>query len=312
MQIVRALAARAAHVALFQRTPQWIFPLPNRRTTRLGRWAIRRFPRLDPIAAAALRITAEQVFAVATVRPGWQRRLMNLGCRLHLRTIRDPDLRRRFTPNDQPMCKRLVLGTGFYRKFARPDVELVDAAIERVTGGGIRTADGADHPIDVIVMATGFHAQNFVRPMELIGPDGLRLSKLWRGRAPFAYRSVALPGFPNLFMLLGPHSPLGNQSLLDISQTQADFILRCIDRWRRDDVDAMHPTSDATDRFNAELHDAIGGTIWASGCDSWYIGEDGTPTLFPWTPSRLRAILGELDPADWQIVRHDRQPAVIG
>jgi cation diffusion facilitator CzcD-associated flavoprotein CzcO len=300
----------ASHLELYQRTAQWVFPLPNRRTTRVGRWAMRRFPALDPLAANVLRVAAEQIFGVATVRPGWQRVLMNAGCKLYLRTVRDPDLRRRFTPRDQPMCKRLVLGTRFYKQFERPDVELVDSQIERVTRDGILTADCRHHPADVIVLATGFHAQNFVRPLELVGPHGARLSELWRDRAAFGYRSVALPGFPNVFTLLGPHSPVGNQSLLDISMTQADFVLQCIERWRAREVDAMHPTDEATERFNAEIHAAITGTIWASGCSSWYIGAEGLPTVFPWTPGRLREILHALEPADFAMERASREPAL--
>jgi cation diffusion facilitator CzcD-associated flavoprotein CzcO len=304
MQLMRALAGVASHVDLFQRTPQWIFPLPNRRTTRVGRWAMGRFPQLDPLAAEVLRVAAETMFGVAAVRPSWQRRVMNAGCHLHLRTVRDAELRRRFTPPDQPLCKRIVLGTGFYKLFRREDVELVDSAIERVTPDGITTADGVHHALDVIVLATGFHAHNYVRPMELVGPSGIRLSELWDGREPFGYRSVALPGFPNVFMLLGPNSPIGNQSLLDISQTQADFVMRCIERWRCGEVDAMQPTPAATERFNAELKQAVAGTIWASGCRSWYIGADGLPTVFPWTPGRLREILREPEPGDWLIERH--------
>ena len=108
------------------------------------------------------------------------------------------------------------------------------------------------HELDVIVMATGFDAHMFVRPMELVGVDGVRLSEVWESE-PFGYRSVALPGFPNVFMLIGPHSPFGNQSLFTISETQADFAMRCIERWRRGEVEAMSPTREATDRFNAEM-----------------------------------------------------------
>ena len=310
MQLIRGLAGVASYLELYQRTAQWVFPLPNRRTTRLGRWALRRFPRLERRAAANLQAAAEVVFGVATVQPGWQRMVMNAGCHAYLRTIRDPDLRRRFTPKDAPMCKRLVLGTGFYKQFTRPDVELVDCPIETVTPDGIRTADGRHHPLDVIVLATGFHAQNYMRPMEIVGPGGVRLTELWTEHTPYAYRSVALPGFPNLFTLLGPHSPVGNQSLMDIAMTQADFVIGCIERWRTGEFDTLQPTAEATDRFNVELREAIAGTIWASGCHSWYLAEDGVPAVFPWTPSRLREILHDLEPGDWEIERVPSEPVL--
>jgi cation diffusion facilitator CzcD-associated flavoprotein CzcO len=124
-------------------------------------------------------------------------------------TVRDPGLRRRLTPAYEPLCKRLVAATGFYPQFRRPTVELVDCPIDHIEPGGIVTRDGRLHELDVIVFATGFDAHAYMKPLELIGPGGLRLSELWDGE-PYGYRSVALR-FPNVFTLLGPHSPIGNQ-----------------------------------------------------------------------------------------------------
>jgi cation diffusion facilitator CzcD-associated flavoprotein CzcO len=191
------------------------------------------------------------------------------------------------------------MGTGFYRQFRRPTVELVDAAIERVEPRGIVTSDGRLHELDVIVLATGFDAHAYMKPLELIGLGGVRLSELWAGE-PFGYRSVALPGFPNLFTLLGPHSPIGNQSICTVSETQMDFALGLIDTWRRGEADAMHPSMEATERFNAELRAATPATIWASGCKSWYIGKDGAPHPWPWTPESHREMLAEPRLEEWE------------
>jgi cation diffusion facilitator CzcD-associated flavoprotein CzcO len=301
MQITRALAPVASRFELYQRTPQWILPLANRPYTRFGKALMRRYPALNLWSYRAWQWAAEGSFGTAVIRPGWQRTLLSWMCREHLRRgVKDPVLRHRFTPTDKPMCKRLVMGTGFYPLFERPEVELVDTPIDRVEPGGIVTADGALHELDVIVMATGFDAHKFVRPMELIGTDGARLSALWDPE-PFGYRSVALPGFPNVFMLIGPHSPFGNQSLFTISEAQADFAMRCIEQWRAGAVNAMSPTREATDRFNEDLRAVIPDTIWASGCKSWYIGADGVPSVWPWAASHHREILQEPEPGDWTI-----------
>ena len=122
-----------------------------------------------------------------------------------------------------------------------PNVELVDTGIDHVEARGIVTADGVLHELDVIVLATGFDAHAFVRPMELIGPGGLQLSEVWDDASPTATASVALPGFPNVLMLIGPHSPFGNQSLFMISETQQDFAMGLIERWRRGEIEAMAP-----------------------------------------------------------------------
>lgn len=299
MQITRALAPVAGHYELYQRTPQWVFPLGNRRYSRLTRWVLRRFPALNMVLYRAHQRALEGSFATAPVNDGFWRWFIQALCRLNLRLIRDPELRRRFTPKDEPMCKRLVIGSGFYKLFERPNVELVDAGIDHVEPRGIVTTDGQLHELDVIVLATGFNAHDFVRPVELIGPDGLRLSQVW-DEEPFAYRSVALPGFPNVLMLIGPHSPFGNQSLFAISENQQDFALQLIDEWRRGALDAIAPTMEATERFNRELHDAAKDTVWASGCKSWYIGKDGLPHAFPWVPERHRELLRAREPEDWE------------
>ena len=301
MQITRALAPVAGRFELYQRTPQWIAPIPNGPYREWTKAAYRRFPKLNMVAYRGYQKAIEQVLGRATVVDGAMRRIVQASCRAHLRRVRDPELRRRFTPADQPICKRLVMGTGFYQLFERPNVELVDAAIDHVEERGIVTADGRLHELDVIVLATGFDAHAFVRPMELIGPGGVKLSDVWQGE-PFAYRSVGLPGFPNVLMLIGPHSPFGNQSLFTIFENQADFAMGVIGEWRRGEVDAIAPTREATDRFMDEVRDQIPNTVWATGCRSWYIGKDGLPHAWPFMPSRHTEILRERERGDWQAI----------
>jgi cation diffusion facilitator CzcD-associated flavoprotein CzcO len=250
VQITRELAPLAGRYELYQRTAQWILPIGNRRYTRLTRWLYRRFPELNRLGYRSFQVQIERTLGSATVRQGWARRLIGALCRLHLRTVGDPELRRRFTPDHEPMCKRLVVSTNFYRQFQRPNVELIDAGIDHVEPRGIVTSDGRLHELDVIVLATGFDAHAYLKPLELIGPDGLRLSELWDGE-PFGYRSVALPGFPNVFTLLGPHSPIGNQSIFTVSETQIEYALSLIDMWRNGEADAMWPTAEATERTSS-------------------------------------------------------------
>jgi cation diffusion facilitator CzcD-associated flavoprotein CzcO len=299
VQITRALAPVAGRFELYQRTPQWILPVGNRRYTRLTKWAYSRFPALNDLGYRAYRLQLERTLGRATVGAGLARRVIGAACRLHLRSVRDPELRRRLTPDYEPLCKRLVMARDFYSQFSRPTVELVDCPIDHVEPRGIVTSDGRLHELDVIALATGFDAHAYLRPLELIGPDGVRLSELWDGE-PYGYRSVALPGFPNVFTLLGPHSPLGNQSIFAVSESQIEFTMQMIEIWRRGEADAMWPTAEATERFNAELRAAAPNTIWASGCQSWYIGKDGVPHPWPWTPERHREMLAAPRLREWE------------
>lgn len=293
VQIVCALAGVVDRLFVFQRTPQWILPVRNARYSRLTRALMRRAPALSRLGHRGYQAIYELILGRAVIRPGWQRTLVDALCRLNLRLgVRDPELRRRLTPDYQPMCKRLVMSAEFYPAMQRPGVELVTEAIERVEPAGIVTADGRRHDVDVIVFATGFDAHAYLRPMEVVGEDGVTLEEAWAG-GPRAYRTVALPGFPNLFTMMGPHSPIGNHSLIAIAETQAEYIAQWVSRLRTGRVRAAAPTAEATDRFNAEMREAMPGTVWTTGCNSWYLGPDGVPELWPWTPGRHRALLRE-------------------
>ena len=220
------------------------------------------------------------LFTTAVVRPGWQRRLIQAVCRLNLLTVRDRDLRRRMTPDYEPMCRRLIMSAGYYRAIQRPNVEVVDAGIDHVEPRGIVTRDGRLHEFDVIALATGFDAHAFVRPMTVTGYDGLTLEEAWAD-GPHAHRTVTLPGFPNLFLMLGPNSPIGNTSLVPLAESQADFVVRWVQRIASGRVRHVAPTAEATAAFNRSIRDNMHDTVWVTGCDSWYIGPDGQPTMWP-------------------------------
>lgn len=126
--------------------------------------------------------------------------------------------------------------------------------------------------------------------MRLVGENGLTLDEVWSD-GPHAYRSVAVPGFPNLFMLMGPHSPVGNQSLIMIAENQADYAMWWVDQIREGRVVSAAPTEAATKDYNETMKAAMPQTIWVTGCKSWYLGKDGLPELFPWTPVRHRELL---------------------
>lgn len=301
VQIVSALGGTASRVLMFQRTAQWVLPLPNRRVGRTTRLLLRRLPVLRTMQYRTYKRLFE-LFATAVTRPGWQRSFIGQLCRLHLRTVRDPDLRRKLTPPDQPLCKRLVMSSKFYRVVQRPDVEVVTEGIDHVEPAGVVTTDGRFHAVDVIAFATGFDAHAYLRPIELTGPDGRTLSEAWRD-GPRAYRTVALPGFPNFFMLMGPHSPVGNFSLVSVAEAQADYVLRWIESWRDGRFVTAAPSQDATDRFNRELREAMPETVWVTGCRSWYLGQDGVPEVWPWTPKEHEHMMQEVDTANFDLDR---------
>lgn len=210
VQITAELGGKVRQLNVFQRTAQWIYPLPNPRYSKLTQKMLTRFTALNRLPYLFWGWFFRSVFGRAPIQPGWQRRLATAECRWNLRlSVRDPELRAKLTPNYQPMCKRQVMAGRFYRAVQQPGVDIITEPIDHIEARGIVTADGALHELDLLVFATGFDARAYVRPMEIIGEGGLTLDEAWAD-GPRAYRSIAVPGFPNLFMMIGPHSPIGN------------------------------------------------------------------------------------------------------
>lgn len=301
VQITAELGGKVHGLKIFQRTPQWIYPMPNRRYSALTRAALTRWQSLNALPYLFWGLLFTKFFGRAPIRPGWQRRFVQAMCRWNLRlSVRDPELRAKLTPNDQPLCKRQVMSAHFYRAVRQPGVDLIVDAIDHIEPHGVVTADGTLHELDLLVFATGFDARAYVRPMQLIGEGGITLDEVWQD-GPMAYRSIAVPGFPNLFMMMGPHSPIGNKSLVPVAEDQADYAMWWIDRLRDGRVRAAAPTETATKLYNEEMKADMPKTIWVSGCNSWYLGKDGLPELFPWTPETHSALLRHPEVADFDV-----------
>lgn len=289
VQLVTTLAGKTKQVTAFQRTAQWILPTPN---FRFPRWSARlrkRVPMLDRISYLLTRSICEFFFDAA-VTPGWRRAGAALVCRAHLLRVRDRTLRAALTPDYVPMCKRIVMSSGFYRAVQRPDVSVVTSAIDHIERRGIVTTDGVLHELDVLVLATGFDARAYMRPMQITGTAGRTLDDEWQD-GPRAFETLTVPGFPNLFLLIGPHSPIGNFPFTAIAEAQAGHILRWLNRWQAGEFATIEPTRAATDRFNDDIRRAMPRTVWATGCSSWYLAADGTPELWPWSSRRHRALM---------------------
>ncbi|MDR2281228.1 MAG: monooxygenase, partial [Gordonia sp. (in: high G+C Gram-positive bacteria)] len=178
-------------------------------------------------------------------------------------------LRDQLTPDYEPLCKRQVLSGSYYRAINARNTEVVSSGIDRIVPGGIVTEDGRTHEVDVIVLATGFRAHDYMRPMNVVGRDGVTLDDVWSG-GPRAYRMTAIPGFPNLFTVLGPNSPTGSISLQHSASKTATYIIAWLERFRTGDVDQVEVTEDATAEFNAQVAEAMKPTVWNTGCNSWY------------------------------------------
>ncbi|MGB5795291.1 MAG: SDR family NAD(P)-dependent oxidoreductase [Mycolicibacter algericus] len=305
VQITSALAETAASVTLFQRTPHWVATIPNPAVPKMAKALLRHVPFADSLWYESIRHAFDE-FAKATTANGWQRRAMAQMAQRSLAAVNDQTLRSELTPDYQPGCKRLIFSPTFYGAAQRDNVAVVTEKIDQVQSDGVRTADGQLHQLDVLVLATGFEAHAYMRPMQLTGRDGITLDEAW-AHGPHAYLTTAVPGLPNMFMVLGPHSPVGNSSLVPVAETQARYVVSWLQRMRDRNLAEIEVTAEATDAFRRAVDDALPDTLWATGCDSWYLGPDGKPVLWPWPMARFNRDLAQLRPHDF----HERSRSSV-
>ncbi|MCC6436189.1 MAG: NAD(P)/FAD-dependent oxidoreductase [Acidimicrobiales bacterium] len=287
VQITTALIDDVEQFTLFQRTAQWIMPGDAKVFTDEEKAAYRDDPgKLEQFVAQvkdSMRVGISQ--AVIDADSVQLRKIEHL-CEKNLNTVRDPELRERLRPTYRAACKRLIFSPDFYDAIQKPNAVLVTDPIERIEPEGVRTRDGVLHRLDVLVLATGFQVDRFVRPIRVIGRDGVDLNDAWAD-GPLAYISVTVPGFPNFFMLNGPNGPVGNFSLIDVAELQLNYSLQLIEALRDGRCRELSPTPEATAAFEAERRAAASHTVWSSGCNSWYLDRDGVPATWTFSWDRF-------------------------
>jgi cation diffusion facilitator CzcD-associated flavoprotein CzcO len=289
VQMVSALVGRVEKLSLFQRTAQWIMPQENQPYSEDEKTEFR----ANSERLAELRSNLTQVFdtfANAIVDADSPEMKMIAGmCLENLESnVCDPELREALRPDYQAACKRLIISPDFYDAIQQPNAELVTDAIERVETDGVRTRDGRLHELDVLVLATGFKTDAFMRPMTVIGRDGESLAQAWAAR-PSAYMSVSIPGFPNFFMLNGPNGPVGNFSLIEVAELQFGYIMQLLAPLRSGERRVVSATRDAMEQHEAARERAAKNTVWVTGCHSWYLDDRGIPATWPWSFDRFRS-----------------------
>ena len=286
-QLTAALAPRAARFDLFQRTAQWVLPRPNLDYTDQERATFRADPAALEDLVQQYRTKTIEGYATAVLDyDSPQLAEIERLCRENLATVRDPDLRQQLTPDYRAACKRLVISSDFYPAIQRPNAHLVTSPIQHIEPDGVRTADGVLHDLDVLVLATGFHTDRFIRPTKVLGRNGVDLDAVWAD-SPIAYLAVTVPDFPNFFMLGGPNSPVGNFSLIEVSERQLEYVMQLIEGLRRGEYREVSATPEAMRRFESERRAAAERTVWVTGCSSWYLDKQGVPASWTFTYGRF-------------------------
>lgn len=286
IQAVPQLARSAAHVTVFQRTANYIaarkdkaYTLRQQRRFARHRWWARLY-------RWSIFMWLERV-VYPIIWNDRHRRKQAAGVIKHLHSaVPDPDLQRALTPDFELGCKRILISDDFFPALARDNVTLVTAGIDRITTDGVVDRTGALHAVDAIVFATGFDIEGQFRALDVIGPEGRSLRQLWKDRVE-AYRGVMVAGFPNYFMTTGPNTGVGTTSVIFMIEQTVGWIVNCIDRLAPGETVAPKP--EAQRAFNEEIQTLLAGSVWATGCQSWYKRDDGRiETLIPYNARRFR------------------------
>ncbi len=310
-QVIPEVAKVAGNLAVFQRTPQWLLPLGNKEVSEAEKEKLRK----DPIKLHRLRKfymwSISQLLTKAVTGHKLQNLAFSQACKMNLRlSVKDPELRRKLTPNYKVGCKRIIVNNTFYPAIQRDNVDLVTDGITEINAKGVKTKDGKQHDLDVLILSTGFNPVAYMRPMDVVGKDGLDINTAWEKKIR-TYRSVCMPGFPNNFLMLGPNSPIGNYSVIEMSEVQCNYILQLIARWRKQEFDAVEVKESAVKRFGEYIRAGMKKTVWVGGCQSWYLDGDGDPILWPYTWERWEKEMAEPDMSDFSVASFDRAHANV-
>lgn len=277
VQLVPQIAPLTEHLTVFQRSPTWIVP-------KLDDFYPPRSRQVFATAPAARRayrwwLYLQREWRFRAVREGGRpARKRAAVARSHLEAqVADPELREKLRPDYPLGCKRVLLSNDYYPTLCRDDVELVTEPIARVEPYGIVTSDGRLHPVDTIVYATGFEATSFLAPIEVTGRDGMRLHDVWHEGAS-AFLGMAVPAFPNMFLLYGPNTNLAGNSIIFMLECQFHFVLAQLRRLARARLRALELHPEALAAYDRDLQQRLAQTVWKGSCESWYKTASGRVT----------------------------------
>ncbi|MFC9973424.1 flavin-containing monooxygenase [Spirillospora sp. NPDC127200] len=303
VQIVPELARVAGRLTVFQRSAPYVIQKADRPYREWEKAVLASVPGAHGLSRAKIYALYESR-ALAFVKYPKLMKVMAQQFRKNMHAqVPDPGLRAKLEP-DYPMgCKRILISNDYYPALTRPNVELVTERIARITPGGVVTGDGVEHPADVLVHATGFQASGFLAPMKVTGRGGRELNESWRDGAE-AHLGITVSGFPNLFLLYGPYTNLGHNSIIYMLESQFRYVMGCVEAIRRNGFDWIDVRPDVQDAFGREMQDRLRGTVWEAGCDSWYMTSGGkVVNNWPGFTFAYRKATRRPDPRDFVVRR---------
>ncbi len=275
IQFIPEIAKQARQVNVFQRTPPWIHPRPDFEIPPAVRATFAAAPPTMRAFRDGIYWLLEARAAGFAVHPSLLAPLRWMAERHIERQISDPALRAKVTPDYMIGCKRILLSSNYYPALTRPNVELVTDPIDRITETCLVCADGSAYEADVIIYGTGFRTVDAIAELNVSGRDGVKLRDVWRGGVE-AHHGITVAGFPNFFILLGPNTGLGHNSVIFMIESQVRHVLSCLRLLARQQGKTIEVRASAQRRFNDGIQRRLGHAVWSEGgCKSWYLDANG-------------------------------------
>ena len=305
IQFIPEIAPRVEHLYVFQRSAPWVLPRPDRPFSEQEQKWFRRVPLWQKLKRTFIywRLELNGLMFLGNERIS----KMAAGVATYnlRKGIKDPELRRKATPNYKIGCKRVLLSNDYYPALARPNVELLTEGIRELTAHGIVSEDGQEREIDALIFGTGFVASSFLVELNITGLNGRNLFQEWQAGMPEAYQGTTVAGFPNLLFIVGPNTGLAHNSLVHIMESQASYLLdylRLLDK--AGPAAYLDVKPEAQRDYNDTLQQKLGTTVWASGCQSWYLNAQGkNTTLLPALTATFRRNTRRVKPEDYTLVK---------
>ena len=303
IQVVPAIAGQVKSLTLFQRTPPWVMPKLDRPYLEVEKLAHRYLPWVSKLHRNQLYWQFESRALGFVVDP----RLMKLGetaARAWLkRSIPDPALRAKVTPNYTMGCKRVLLSNDYYPALTRKNVSVVNEGIREIREHSVVTRDGVEHPADTLIYCTGFHVTDSLMGLSIQGRNGVDLRDAWK-EGMQAYYGMTVHGFPNLFMLLGPSTGLGHNSIIFMIEAQVNYIMSCLKRMLKKGYQQVEVRRAIQNAFVRDMEERSKHTVWKAGCASWYLDEHGhNTTIWPGFTVQYWMETRRFDERDYKLTR---------
>lgn len=281
-QFIPQVAQEAKQVIVFQRSPNWMLPKQDRLYKEWEKNLVRRFPFLLKMYRLKIWLLGGAMFFLMKNKNQFFRKIFQWKTKRYIRkSIDDPELRKKLVPKYPMGAKRVLFSDDFYPSINQKNVSVITSPIQKITPSGIQTSDSVIHPMEVMIFGTGFKTNPFLIGLDIKGKNGITIQEVWKD-SPKNYLGITVNGFPNLFMMYGPNTNLGHNSIVIMSEAQANYIVQCVEEMKKNNWKSLEVKKEVLEKYHDSIQQRLRKMIWTKIETSWYQSKNGDiPNNYP-------------------------------